>query len=87
MNITTVGIDLAKDIVTVHAQNAQGHCVVARNLRFNELAEWLIQLPAGCVVGIGSLQYSPLLGTTHASHGIAAPVDGSGVCAGFSQKP
>lgn len=52
MNITTVGIDLAKDIVTVHAQNAQGHCVVARNLRFNELAEWLIQLPAGCVVGM-----------------------------------
>ena len=39
MNITTVGIDLAKDIITVHAQNAQGHCVIARNLRFHEVAE------------------------------------------------
>ena len=24
MNITTVGVDLAKDIITVHVQNAQG---------------------------------------------------------------
>ena len=45
MNITTVGIDLAKDIITVHAQNAQGHCVIVRNLRFKEVAEWLLQLP------------------------------------------
>jgi transposase len=52
MNITTVGIDLAKDIITVYAQNAQGQCVASRNLRFNEVAEWLLQLPDGCVVGM-----------------------------------
>lgn len=28
MNITTVGIDLAKDVITVYAQDAHGRCVV-----------------------------------------------------------
>ena len=52
MNITTVGIDLAKDIITVYAQDAQGHCVLSRNLKFKELAEWLVQLPEGCLIGM-----------------------------------
>lgn len=52
MNITTIGIDLAKDVITVYAQDAQGKCVQSRNFRFKELAEWLVQLPAGCVVGM-----------------------------------
>jgi transposase len=52
MNITTVGIDLAKEIITVYAQDATGHCVMSRNFKFKELAEWLVQLPAGCVVGM-----------------------------------
>ena len=52
MNITTVGIDLAKDIITVHAQDTHGHCALSRNFKFKELAEWLVQLPAGCVIGM-----------------------------------
>jgi len=52
MNITTVGIDLAKEIITVYAQDAVGRCVMSRNFKFKELAEWLVQLPAGCVVGM-----------------------------------
>lgn len=52
MNITTIGIDLAKEIITVYAQDAAGRCVLSRNFKFKELAEWLIQLPAGCVVGM-----------------------------------
>lgn len=52
MNITTVGVDLAKDVVTVYAQDEQGCCVLTRNFRFKELAEWLVQLPEGCVVGM-----------------------------------
>ena len=52
MNITTVGIDLAKDIITVYAQDASGRCVLTRNVKFKELAEWLVQLPNGCVVGM-----------------------------------
>lgn len=52
MNITTVGIDLAKEIITVYAQDAQGQCILSRNFRFKELAEWLVQLPAGCLIGM-----------------------------------
>lgn len=52
MNITTVGIDLAKDVITVYAQDAHGRCVMTRNFRFKELAEWLVQLPEGCLVGM-----------------------------------
>jgi len=52
MNITTVGIDLAKDVITVYAQDAQGKCILSRNFKFKELAEWLVQLPEGCRVGM-----------------------------------
>jgi len=52
MNITTVGIDLAKEIITVYAQDIQGRCVMSRNFKFKELAEWLVQLPEGCLVGM-----------------------------------
>jgi len=52
MNITTVGIDLAKEVITVYAQDAQGRNVLSRNFRFKELAEWLVQLPDGCVIGM-----------------------------------
>lgn len=52
MNITTAGIDLAKDVITAYAQDAQGRCVMSRNFRFKELAEWLVQLPAGCLIGM-----------------------------------
>jgi len=44
MNITTIGIDLAKDAITAYAQDTQGRCVLSRNFRFKELAEWLVQL-------------------------------------------
>jgi len=52
MNITTVGIDLAKEIITAYAQDVQGRCVMSRNFKFKELAEWLVQLPEGCLVGM-----------------------------------
>ena len=52
MNITTVGIDLAKDVITVYAQDTHGRCVLSRNFKFGELAEWLVQLPEGCLVGM-----------------------------------
>lgn len=60
MNITTVGLDLAKNIITVCAMNVHGDVVVRRNLSFAKCAEWLVQLPAGCVVGMeacGSAHY------------------------------
>ncbi|WP_024303498.1 IS110 family transposase [Pseudogulbenkiania sp. MAI-1] len=52
MDIKTVGIDLAKDVITVCAMDPHGKVVDSRNLRFAALAEWLVQLPTGCIVGM-----------------------------------
>jgi transposase len=52
MNIKTVGIDLAKNIITVCALDANGKVLETRNLRFAALPEWLVQLPAGCLIGM-----------------------------------
>jgi transposase len=52
MNITTVGVDLAKDVITVCAQDGAGRMVDGRDLRPAAFASWLAQLPAGCVVGM-----------------------------------
>src|SRR6266704_2029117 len=52
MDITTVGVDLAKEVITVCAQDRAGRTVYTRNIRAREFAGWLAQLPAGCVVGM-----------------------------------
>lgn len=52
MDITTVGVDLAKEVITVCAQDRAGRTVQTRNVRAAEFAAWLAQLPAGCVVGM-----------------------------------
>lgn len=65
MDITTVGVDLAKDLITVYAQDRQGHGVMSRNFKFTEFATWLIQLPAGCLVA-----WKP----------VPAPITGAGAC-------
>lgn len=70
MNITTVGIDLAKEIITVYAQDASGHCVMSRNFKFKELAEWLVQLPAGCVIGMEACSSAHFWGRRMQSMGL-----------------
>ncbi len=52
MNITTVGTDLAKEIITVCAMNCEGHILQIRNLKASEFAAWLVQLPADTVAGM-----------------------------------
>ena len=52
MNITTVGINLAKEIITGLAFNAEGRCVISHNFKFKAFSAWLVQLPPGCVVGM-----------------------------------
>lgn len=52
MNITTVGVDLAKDLITVYAADESGRMVLVRDLRRREFAAWLAQLPAGCMLGM-----------------------------------
>jgi transposase len=52
MDITTAGVDLAKDVITVCMQDRSGRSVDRRDLRRAVFKEWLMRLPAGCVVGM-----------------------------------
>ena len=50
MQITTVGLDLAKRIFQVHGVDAAGKVVICRKLQRSELAAFFATLPA-CLVG------------------------------------
>lgn len=51
MNITTVGIDLAKNVFQVHAVDARGKVVVRRQLKRDEVTGWFVNLPP-CLIGM-----------------------------------
>src|SRR6266436_6327577 len=51
MQVTTVGLDLAKRIFQVHGVNAAGKVVIRRRLQRSEIAAFFADLPA-CLVGM-----------------------------------
>jgi transposase len=51
MKITTVGIDLAKNVFQVHAVNEFGKTVIKRQLRRDQVAEFFENLPS-CLIGM-----------------------------------
>jgi len=51
MKITTVGIDLAKNVFQVHAVNEFGKTVIKRQLRRDQVAEFFVNLPS-CLIGM-----------------------------------
>jgi transposase len=51
MKITTVGLDLAKSVFTVHGVDAHGNTVLRKTVRRTKLLELFAQLPA-CIVGM-----------------------------------
>jgi transposase len=53
MNITTVGIDLAKNVFQVHGVDARGKVVLRRQLRRGQVARFFVKLPP-CLIGIES---------------------------------
>jgi transposase len=53
MNITTVGIDLAKNVLQVHGVDARGKVVLRRQLRREQVARFFVNLPP-CLVGMES---------------------------------
>jgi transposase len=53
MNITTVGIDLAKNVFQVHGVDARGKVVLRRQLRREQVARFFVNLPS-CLVGMES---------------------------------
>ena len=52
MNITSAGIDLAKEVITVCSQDGAGRTCERRDLRPASLPAWLERLPKGCIVGM-----------------------------------
>ena len=50
--IVRVGVDLAKNVIQVHAVYASGRRVVARAIKRDQFLAWCAQLPAGCVVAM-----------------------------------
>ena len=49
-HVTTVGIDLAKNVFSLHGVNGQGREVLRRTVRRGPLLAVVAQLPA-CVIG------------------------------------
>jgi transposase len=50
MEISRIGLDLAKSVFQVHAVNAQEQVVVRRSLRRNQVLSWFAKLPP-CLIG------------------------------------
>ena len=50
--IARVGVDLAKQVIQVHAVDAAGRRVVARAFKRDAFMAWCAQLPAGCLVAM-----------------------------------
>jgi transposase len=51
MNVTTIGLDLAKSVFQVHGIDAHGKTLITRQLRRGKVLEFFAHLPA-CLVGI-----------------------------------
>lgn len=49
MNVTTVGIDLAKNVFQIHGINESGHAVLKKQLKRNHMAEFFINLPPSLI--------------------------------------
>ena len=52
LQIVRVGVDLAKNLIQVHAVDATGRRVVAKALKREQFLAWCEQLPAGCLVAM-----------------------------------
>ena len=49
--ITTVGVDLAKEVIVVCAADAAGRAIYFKQLSFSGFAEWAANLPP-CLIGM-----------------------------------
>ena len=47
-----VGVDLAKNVIQVHAVDATGRRVVTRAIKRDQFLAWCAQLPPGCLVAM-----------------------------------
>ena len=60
-DITTIGLDLAKNVFQVHAVDEAGSVVMRKRLRRSQVLAFFAENPP-CLVGTGSLRDGALLG-------------------------
>lgn len=53
-NIARVGIDLAKNVIQIHAVDAAGRVITNRAINRDKFLLWCADLPAGCLVAMES---------------------------------
>src|ERR1022692_1675270 len=63
MNITTIGLDLAKNVFQVHAIDARGKVALRKQLKRNEMGRFFANLPP-CVIGMEACASSHHWGRT-----------------------
>jgi transposase len=61
MDVSTIGLDIAKSVFQVHGIDAAGEVIVRRRLRRRQLLGFFEKL-GPCLVGIEACATSPLLG-------------------------
>ncbi len=61
MQITTIGLDIAKNVFQVHGIDAAENVVVRKQLRRGQVIAFFEALPP-CLIGMESLCYLALLG-------------------------
>ena len=54
MKVTTLGIDLAKNMFQLHGVNEYGKTVIKKQIRRDQMAEFFANLPA-CLIGMEAL--------------------------------
>jgi len=67
-NVTTVGIDLAKKLFSVHGVDALGRVVLRRTVRREQLAQLIAQLPV-CLIGMEACSGAHEWARGFAAHG------------------
>src|SRR3984893_11537503 len=60
MQITTVGLDLAKNVFQVHGVDAIGQVVLRKSLRRSQMLPFFTKLPP-CLVGIEAANFSGVI--------------------------
>jgi transposase len=61
MQITTIGLDIAKNVFQVHGTDVTEKVVVRKQLWCGQVLAFF-KVPPRCLVGIGGLRYGSLLG-------------------------
>jgi transposase len=84
--ITTVGVDLAKEVIVVCAGDAQGRTVYFKQFSFAGFAEWSVKL-APCAFGMEAVQLRTSLGAILRCARAYRKADGRGIRGTLPQKP